>query len=397
MPAEAREQVLGALNRFEQVDLTDRATAAPRLVAVDGEQQAWHTIRVHETAGHDALHAFMPTFARHHKRALTVVDRKRRVTRDLRKLGLDGAAFVVGSFELGGELARRVEIVGHEQVERYLGIAQTPSSVQPRNQREAQVGRGHGLARSAGLAEKRRDARARIVVDTRQAVSHERAVLVAHGHQVGNRAKRCQVGVVAPQVREPEAPAERLDYLKCNAHAGKNRTRAIGVGFRIDDRYANGLQLPHLVVVRDDDFDAFCRDGSHFVLASDAAVDRHDNLRIELLHALASRRRQCIALVEATRDERRCVTAQGAQPAREHCRGRHAVNVEVAEHDDMAAVANSLLEMVNHLADSRHVVRFKPVAIEARVEETLCLLDRRDATRRHDGRHEFGQIEMLPQ
>ena len=198
-------------------------------------------------------------------------------------------------------------------------------------------------------------------------------------------------------MREPEAPAERLDYLKCNAHAGKNRTRAIGVGFRIDDRHANGLQLPHLVVVRDDDLDAFRRDGSHFVLASDAAVDRHNDFGVELLHTLASRRRKRVTLVEATRDERRCVTAQGTQPAREHCRGRHAVDVEIAEHDNVAAVANSLLEMVDHLADPRHIIRFEPVAVKTRVEKALRLLDGRDTARRHDGRHEFGQIEMLPQ
>ena len=77
--------------------------------------------------------------------------------------------------------------------------------------------------------------------------------------------------------------------------------------------------------------------------------------------------------------------------------GGHAVDVEIAEYDNVTPVANGLFEMVYHVSDPRHVVRLEPITVEAWVEEALRLLDRRDATRRHDGRHEFGQIEMLPQ
>ena len=91
---------------------------------------------MHEAAGHDALHAFVPAFAGHDERALPVIDLHRLRAGNLGKLGLDGAALVVGGFELGGELARRVEIVGHQQVERYLRIAQTPGSVQARYDRK---------------------------------------------------------------------------------------------------------------------------------------------------------------------------------------------------------------------------------------------------------------------
>ena len=74
MAAEPRGQVGHGLDGLEEVDLPHASPRPARLVALDGEQQGRHAVRVHQAACHDALHAFVPAFARHHQCALPVVD-----------------------------------------------------------------------------------------------------------------------------------------------------------------------------------------------------------------------------------------------------------------------------------------------------------------------------------
>ena len=198
VPAEAREQVGCAFHSREQADLAHAAAAAARFVAVDGEQQAGHAVRVHQAACHDALHALVPALARHHQRALAVVDLGGLRLRDLGQLGFDGAALVVHRFQLRGQAVRLLEVVGHQQVERQLRVAHAAGGVEARDDGEAEVRGADGLVGGAAGGQQRGDARARRGVHARDAVGHEGAVLVAHGHEVGHRAQRGEVGEVAP-------------------------------------------------------------------------------------------------------------------------------------------------------------------------------------------------------
>ncbi len=54
---------------------------------------------------------------------------------DLGKLRLDGAALIVDALELRRELARFVEVVAHQKIERELRVAHATSRVQTGNER----------------------------------------------------------------------------------------------------------------------------------------------------------------------------------------------------------------------------------------------------------------------
>ena len=107
MAAEPRGQVGHGLDGLEEVDLPHASPRPARLVALDGEQQGRHAVRVHQAACHDALHAFVPAFARHHQCALPVVDLGGLGLGDLGQLGLDGAALVVHGLQPFGQMRTR--------------------------------------------------------------------------------------------------------------------------------------------------------------------------------------------------------------------------------------------------------------------------------------------------
>ena len=118
---------------------------------------------------------------------------------------------------------------------------------------------------------------------------------------------------------------------------------------------------------------------------------------IQLLDTLISGIGERIALVEAAWDERRRVSAERPQAAREHRGGRHAVDIEIAEHDDVAPVADCRFQRVDNRPDAGYLVWIAPIAVEAGAEETIGLLVCRNAARRHDGGDELGQREPLAQ
>ena len=164
----------------------------------------------------------MPSLARNDERALAVVDFRGLHLRDLGKLGLDRAALVVEPLKLGRQVVRLVEVIGHEQVERQVGVAHTPCSIEARNEREAEVCAGERLANRSRCFKQRGDARARRLVHHLDALDHKRAVLAEHRHEVGNCAKCREVNEIAPKVGLAEASAKRLNELQRNARTGEH-------------------------------------------------------------------------------------------------------------------------------------------------------------------------------
>ena len=73
--------------------------------------------------------------------------------------------------------------------------------------------------------------------------------------------------------------------------------------------------------------------------------------------------------------------AERAQAAREHGRGRDAVEVEVAEHEDAAVGAHDLLQRVRHLGQAGYGVGVEPVAVERGLQEGADLGRLGDAAR----------------
>jgi hypothetical protein len=76
----------------------------------------------------------VPPLARNDESALTVVDFRGLHLRDLGELGLDRAALVVEPLKLGRQAVRLVEVIGHEQVERQVGVAHAPCGVEAWNE-----------------------------------------------------------------------------------------------------------------------------------------------------------------------------------------------------------------------------------------------------------------------
>ena len=397
VPAEAQQQVGAAFHGLEQVDLAHAAAAAARLVAVDGEQQAGHAVGVHQATGNDALHALVPPFAGHHQGALPLVGFGGLGLGDLGELGLDGAALVVDALEALRLLVGLLEVVGEQKAERQLRVAHAAGGVQARDDGEAEVGGGDLLTGGAGGVEQRGDARARGLVDAAQAVGHQGAVLVAHGHEVGDGAERGEVGVLTPQVRLAEAPAQRLHHLERHANAGQDGAGAGGVALRVGHGHALGHQVGRLVMIGDGHFDAALLQQAHLRLAGDAAVDGDQEVGLDLRQTLDGRRGDGVALLEAARDKRRDARSELAQTARHDGGGGDAVQVEIAEHEDMVAAADGGLQRIGGLGKPGDDVGVAPIALQRRREETVRGFRGVDAARDERGRDEVRHVQLALQ
>ena len=323
--AEANEQVRRRFDRGKQVHAPHASTRAARLVAVDRQQDARHTVDADQAACHDALHALVPPLTRNDERALAVVDLGSLDLRDFRELGLDRAALVVEPLELSRQAIRLVEVVGHEQVERQIGVAHAPRGIEARDEREAEVCAGERLASRPRGFEQRGNARARRLVHHLDALDHERAVLAEHRHEVGHRTERREVDEIAPEVGLAEAGTERLHEFQRHSRASEHAALAVGIDLRVSDGHAFGNQVRGLVVVGDCNVDSRRLHELHLGLASDAAIDRHEEIGAVGLHALERRGRDAVALLEALRDEWHRVGPEFPQATGENCRCGYAV------------------------------------------------------------------------
>ena len=143
----------------------------------------------------------MPAFAKDHERALTRIALCCLFLGNLGKLSLDAAAFVVVVFELRCKTHAFSGVVAEKQIERKLSIAHAPCRIEPRNERETKVHRTQGAGLYACLDHERFNAGTRFAVEHCKALCNERAILVHHGHKIGDRAQRCQIDQTAPKMR----------------------------------------------------------------------------------------------------------------------------------------------------------------------------------------------------
>ena len=150
-------------------------------------------------------------------------------------------------------------------------------------------------------------------------------------------------------------------------------------------------------MIGDGYFDAALLQQAHLGLASDAAVDGDQEVGIDLGQALNGRRSDGVALLEAARDERRDVRAELAQAARHDGGGGDAVQVEIAEHEDMVAAADGGLQRIGGLGQPGDGVRVAPVAVQRRREETVRGFRGVDAARDERGRDEVRHVQLALQ
>ena len=328
---------------------------------------------------------------------MAVIQLGRLNLRDLRQLGLDGPPRIVDALKLGGFPARLFEIVGKQQIESRLRIAHATRRVQSGNYREAHVGSGKLLIGDTRRGKQCGDAGARSLVHARKAIGYQRAVLGAHGHEIRNGAERGEVGVLAPQVRLAQAPAKHLHELEGDAHAGENGARAVGHALGIGHRHALGHQIGGFMMVGDCQTHAFPLDGLRLVFRRDAAVDRNDEIGRQLFDALERLDRQSVALFEAQRNERRDAAAKIAQPSGKRRGCRDAVEIEIAEHDDVLIRFDARFERIGDVGQARDDVRIEPIALKRRRKELPRSLRRIDSARNKRGGDEMRQAEVLLQ
>ncbi len=393
VPAEAREDVLARGNGLEQVHIAHAAAGAVRLFPFNGEQDGGNAVAVGKARGHDALHALVPTLAGNHQRALAGEHLLGLLGGNLRKLGLDGAALGVHFLQLARKMAGLGEIVAKQQVKRQLGIPHAPRRVEARDDGEAQGGRGDGLVVEARFLQQGGDTGARILVEHAHAAVHQRAVLAAHGHEVGNCAERGQVNQIQPHVRQAEAASNRLHHLQGNAGAGQNGAGVVAA-FRVDDGNPLRHQVGRLVVVGYHHVHAVRLQDLYLVLGGDAVVHRYQQVGLALQGTIDGGLRQAVALLEAQGNEGRHPCPAGPQALGHKRGGGNAVEVEVAEHQDVLFGLDGVLDAVHRRIHALYLVRVEPVPLKGRVQELPGLLDRIDAPGNQDGGDEVGKPQI---
>ena len=150
-------------------------------------------------------------------------------------------------------------------------------------------------------------------------------------------------------------------------------------------------------MVGDSHFDTALLQQAHLGLAGDATVDGDQEVRLDLRQALDGRRSDGVALLEAAGDERRDARAELAQAARHDGGGGDAVQVEIAEHEDVVAAADGGLKRIGGLGQPGDGVGVAPVAIERRREKTVRGFRGVDAARDERGRDEVRHVQLALQ
>ena len=113
---ETRENVGCGFHGLEQVHLADASARSARFAVLYGEEQRRNAERIDQSGRDDALDSFVPPFACHDKRTLTVVDGIRLRACLFGKVGLDCAAFVVDAVQLCSFRLSGLEIVRHQKL-----------------------------------------------------------------------------------------------------------------------------------------------------------------------------------------------------------------------------------------------------------------------------------------
>ena len=104
----------------------------------------------------------------------------------------------------------------------------------------------------------------------------------------------------------PKRAPRACDDLQCNAHTGQNAGLShSGSHFGSHTNNALRNQIARLVMVGHYQVNAFGQNCWSDIPASDAAVNRHNQIGFERLRALESRRRYAVAFFKTLRNERR--------------------------------------------------------------------------------------------
>jgi hypothetical protein len=386
-------QVLGAgAEPAVQVEGRDRAAGAlPRRVGAR-DQDDGAVVALDEPRRDDADHALVPLGAREHVGAAAALrlgprlDLRDRLAQDAL---LDLLSLAVQVLELAREQIRLPPVVGQEQAQRGLRLAEPPGGVDPRREPEAAGALVGGRGVDARDLHQRTQARLLRPPEPRQACERERAVLVDERDDVGDRRKRDQVEVLVE--KRMAATEQRLGELPDDAGAAEPRERIVALEGRDDGAVGEDVAGP--VVVGDDDLDAERLRQLDLLDGGDAAVDRDDEATAFGGEPLDRPAVQPVALVEAARQVPRDVGLELAQE-QDSERGRaDAVGVVVAVHADRRAGSDrgaDRLDRRGHVSERKRVV-----TRQRTFEERACGARVGRATPDEHARGRLGDAENL--
>jgi len=113
----------------------------------------------------------------------------------------------------------------------------------------------------------------------------------------------------------------------------------------------------------------------------------------ELVDAVERRARKAISLVKAVRDEWCDIGAKRAQCLGQQAGRRNTVNVKIAKDRDALVVANGTLDAVGNDQHARDNKWIGPITVERGRQKQLAFLNRGNAVRNHNARHQPGYAQ----
>ena len=151
-----------------------------------------------------------------------------------------------------------------------------------------------------------------------QPVLHQDAVLLAHRHDVRDRAQRnevepaAQIGELAPPLLA-QLHAHSKRKVEGDAGAAETAEREAAVGFdRVEDGAGGQRPTRDLVVIADDDFEPALTGQPDLAVRRTAAVDGDDEAGALLRKSPHAAVVQAVAVADAVRDVEDGLVAEGA-------------------------------------------------------------------------------------
>ncbi len=346
VPAARGEQAvfLGRQHRLSQIDAADRpARSLADAVFVDGNDDGRATELFLQPSRDDADHAGMPAFARDHRDGAG-----RGLGGDqfgaCLNLRLDRAALLVQPVEFLGDRLRFCRVGGGQQPHAEVGLADAPARIDPRAEREAQIGAGR-RAGQARCLDQRVHADVAALRHDFQPLRDEGAVEAAQLGDVGDRAQSNDVEQVDQPgfgaAIEPAPPTQGADQRGTEQEGDADRRQmpvrgpfAFVEAVGVDQGQRPGKFGGAFVVIDDDHIGL--RFGGHVERLErlSAAIDGDDQVGAVAFEPDERFARGAVSLHQPVGDIGAGVVAELADQQDEERGGGRAVDVVIAEHHD---------------------------------------------------------------
>ena len=304
----------------------------------------------------------------------------------------------IDRLQLARELRRFLRILGEQQAQTVVRIADAPGRIKSGGKNKAHVRSTERLAaepRSLDQGTQTDPARVRELLE---AVADQDAVLAHEGDNVRDCGKRHVIEKVQRQVgREAEHFDERLRELEGDARTAEVLVLRLAVGSaRVEHGVRGGQLVARQVMIGDDDVDARGSGGSHGFDRGDPAVARDDQPCANALRLPQPCRPEVVAVADPVRHEGMHRRAGAAQNAREHGRGALAVHVVIAVHQDRPLLADRTgqqLERDIHVGPAVRVGQ----ALEIGAQESFGELGGPEAALHQNGRKRVRNAQLRRQ